>query len=195
MASFLFTSAAAGVLDCPADTGWQLFANATGSEDKCFYVLAEKLSQCKCEEQCQELSSSLACIETDAENTFVAEALKMVSQDKLGWIGLFRSDNKDDAKEGWNGWTTGCGSTYRNWSAGEPNNAGHSKKDLVTYREDCAAMRNETGVGRLGAPCLNNMKSPFTNQCDGNKPDSIWVVKNCAMFSIYTDKQQVLINT
>ena len=97
---------------CPSDE-WV----ANNDTNKCYLISLEEIgSQPKCEiDVCGSYNASLVCIESEEENMF----LKGKLQDDWFWIGLYQSANAS-SKEGWDNWSNGCNSTFKNWYHHEP---------------------------------------------------------------------------
>jgi hypothetical protein len=74
---------------------------------------------------CVERGGYLACIETEAEQEFLA---KLLGEDRYAFLGA-----SDTEEEGEFRWINGAPFDYTNWHPGQPNNYGGEEHYLATY--------------------------------------------------------------
>ncbi|KAG7266656.1 hypothetical protein CRUP_028373 [Coryphaenoides rupestris] len=118
---------------CPA--GWQLF------NDKCFLFRGKEgdglADFTAAQSFCKEKEGSLAVIDSQSENEFVASYLKDLK--RSAWIGM-----SDRVAENTYTWHDGSAVLYTNWDTNEPNNHGGSVR---------VASSSSSSSSRTASPC------------------------------------------
>eukprot|EP00746_Dinoflagellata_sp_MGD_P114396 gnl/MRDRNA2_/MRDRNA2_50889_c0_seq1.p1 gnl/MRDRNA2_/MRDRNA2_50889_c0~~gnl/MRDRNA2_/MRDRNA2_50889_c0_seq1.p1 ORF type:complete len:244 (+),score=17.87 gnl/MRDRNA2_/MRDRNA2_50889_c0_seq1:77-808(+) len=95
-------------------------------ENKCYLHITGSFTHKDCNTECGEMAT-LVCINSEEENTLIMNSFNIGDPT---WIGLYQSsDAGDDAKDGWNDWSNGCGSKYRNWYGNNPDDACGAKSE------------------------------------------------------------------
>jgi hypothetical protein len=109
--------------------GWSQWGGA------CYYFSDansdDELAWSDAYQRCLTYSSNLICVNSSAENTFIASNLDESSRRSVSdeaWIGY-----TDSAAEGHFVWSTGstCTSTFTHWYEGEPNDGGQGGSDCA----------------------------------------------------------------
>lgn len=103
-----------------------------------YKAIRSKLSWHDARKACEELGGRLACVESDAEQEFIAT----LAAGEFYYLGA-----TDEKQEGAWRWLTGAPVTARHWFPDQPNNYGGSEHYLATYDEgrwiDVAAAGSE----------------------------------------------------
>ncbi len=89
-----------------------------------YKIYKGQLSWHEKKKKCEELGGYLACIETEAEQKFIAK----LANDEYLSLGA-----TDEAEEGEWKWVNGAPFTYKAWMDGQPNNYGGVENYLATY--------------------------------------------------------------
>jgi hypothetical protein len=110
--------------------------------NKCFIVLKQQLSHAECANQCGD-GASLACIESEVENTFVMT--NMLRSGITAWIGFYHRIGEEESGK----WASGCESRFRNWHSDPYSGCGFIREDCVVMQSDgtwaswqCAALHH-----------------------------------------------------
>ena len=115
---------------CP--DGWVASPYNASYAHKCYKVLGGD-SHYNCASRCAQAAdrglSTLVCIGSQEEQ----DNIPIIFGSELGyvWVGLYKRPDSPHGN-GWNSWTSGCGSAYSNWRSGEPRQ-GELKACAYTY--------------------------------------------------------------
>ncbi|KAG7462177.1 hypothetical protein MATL_G00199710 [Megalops atlanticus] len=146
--------------DGSTDTGFFVCYHAGGENSNQRYILIEQSKTwTEAQRYCREHHTDLVSVRNQTENE---EVNRLIPAGKWVWIGLYRDSWK---------WSDQGNSSFRNWSSGEPNNAGG--------QENCAKVQlngTERG-GWIDASCSERL--PFfcysktaDQQCSQKTPGS-----------------------
>jgi hypothetical protein len=108
-------------------------------ENKAYYFCTDNRRWRDAKDDCTDLGAVLISIESEEENTYIAEQANSIVEGKW-WIGLNDRDTEDSFE-----WDEGVDVVYEAWNDGEPNNYNN---------EDCIEMYSSTGVWN-DARCRN----------------------------------------
>ena len=102
---------------------------ANSREGKCYWFGGSSVGWSYCRDSCSELNSSMLCVQSWSQNSFISSHLAGANRDGVWrvWLGL--SDIEDEGNFVWN---IGCTSTYSVWNSGRPGEGG-----------DCAVMNDK----------------------------------------------------
>ena len=111
--------------------------------DNCYLLSLDRATYSTAMRACEALGGELACINDEAENSFITDLL---TGDDDYWIGL--NDRDVDNTFAWA--NKQCTSDYRNWMPGEPNNAANG----LAGDPDCVRMcPSGTSAGYVAGQC------------------------------------------
>jgi hypothetical protein len=151
-------SASAGMPPEPAC--WQTYTTVVSGLTSRYRHGATRLIWVEAERDCETDGGHLVVIDSDAENTWLAQVAaesltNQASSHQLAWLGM-----SDHAKEGEFVWVTGTPLTLTSWFKGEPN--------TLNDAEDCGEMR----ASGLWNDDRCNAQLAYVCECDGQPPSA-----------------------
>ena len=104
------------------------------------------------------------CVGSAAENSFISARVLQLStancgyqsQEGCGWLGLYQTTTTAGAMSNWDTWRSGCTSSFRNWSPGEPNDYGSG--GAGTGDENCALLGWQGSDAWFDGPCTSRLR-------------------------------------